>query len=256
MKEIQFSNGDVPQVNDSTNHIAPASKDLFDYAKRLSIESAPIILKESGYRKIVKENFEMIVDVGNIGPDYIPGHAHSDTFNFILYANDKPLIVDTGISTYEKNEQRQTERSTKAHNTVEIDGQNQSDVWGGFRVAKRARVTKLKETKNLISATHDGYKDINCYHNRTFIFLEKEIFITDKIIGNKKGNAYLHFRPDIKVKLDKQFVKGNFGYILFDENAKISLTTYKHASGFNKTETALKVVIEFEKQLNTKLILL
>lgn len=37
-----------------------------------------------------------------IGPDYIPGHAHADTFNYELRIDGVPFIVDTGISTYNK----------------------------------------------------------------------------------------------------------------------------------------------------------
>ena len=43
---------------------------------------------------------------------YQPGHSHADTFNFELYIKNKPIIVDTGISTYENNQQRRYERST------------------------------------------------------------------------------------------------------------------------------------------------
>ena len=48
------------------------------------------------------DNYELFIDVGNIGPDYQPAHAHSDTFNFELIKGDNPIFVDTGISTYEK----------------------------------------------------------------------------------------------------------------------------------------------------------
>ena len=71
-----------------------------------------------------------------LGADYQPGHSHSDTFNFELYVQKFPLIVDTGISTYEKNEIRQKERSTLSHNTVMIGDNDQTKVWGGFRVTK------------------------------------------------------------------------------------------------------------------------
>ncbi len=55
-------------------------------------------------------------------PSYQPGHAHADTFNFVLNIHNEPLIVDTGISTYEANETRLKERGTAAHNTVTVSG--------------------------------------------------------------------------------------------------------------------------------------
>ena len=116
-----------------------------------------ISFSDSGYRKIRTNNYELFIDVGNVGPDYQPGHAHSDTFNFELIKNGNPIFVDTGISTYEKNAIRQSERATHSHNTVKIGSKEQTQVWGGFRVAKRAKITHLIEKPNLIEASHDGY---------------------------------------------------------------------------------------------------
>jgi uncharacterized heparinase superfamily protein len=79
--------------------------ELYVYADRLGAVETVLPLKECGYRKIERGRYEMVVDVGNIGPDYIPGHAHSDTFSFVLYRDGKRFIVDTGASTYEVNSQ-------------------------------------------------------------------------------------------------------------------------------------------------------
>ena len=112
----------------------------------------------------------MIIDFGAIGPSYIPGHAHADTFNFVINYNDKPFIVDLGTSTYEANELRLDERSTKAHNTVEYNNTNSSEIWSSFRVGSRASITKLKAIENGWEASHDGYSSQNCTHQRSFYF--------------------------------------------------------------------------------------
>src|SRR5690606_19561897 len=101
-------------------------------------------LSDSGYRKFNEADFEILMDVGQIAPVYQPGHSHADSLQFLLNFKGKPVIVDTGISTYEKNERRQLERSTASHNTVTINRDNSSNVWGGFRVAERAMVEVLK----------------------------------------------------------------------------------------------------------------
>lgn len=106
LEAITYGDGTIPLLNDSTNGIAPTTKELTQYAAHLALRTQHLPLKESGYRKVLKETYECIVDVGNIGPDYIPGHAHSDTFNFELHMNGKPIIVDTGLSTYETNATR------------------------------------------------------------------------------------------------------------------------------------------------------
>ena len=108
LNQVTFDNGDIPCVNDSTFNIAPTSQELFKYADHIGVTNKKIILSDSGYRKFKNNKFELFVDVGNVGPSYQPGHAHSDTLSFILYVNNKPVFVDTGVSTYEKNQKRQT----------------------------------------------------------------------------------------------------------------------------------------------------
>jgi len=255
LNTITYKNGDIPLLNDSANKIAPTTKELNDYALNLTLNAKHLTLNDSGYRKIKNERYEMIMDIGNIGPDYIPGHAHSDTFNFELYIEGKPFIVDTGLSTYETNARRTLERSTASHNTVEIDGKNQSEVWGGFRVARRAKIISLKEDENFIEATHDGYKRIGVMHTRKFITYEDSIIIEDRIEGSGKhqGIAYLHFYPGILPR-----IKGNKIIILDTEitvyNADgLEIEEYQYASEFNKLIDAYKVKILFSDHLKMEI---
>ena len=253
MKEMTFSNGHLARLNDSANQIAPASNELIWYAHQLGVEPTEINLSESGYRKFSTYAYEAIVDVGKIGPSYIPGHAHSDTFNFLLHHRGKPFIVDTGISTYEKNKRRNIERSTASHNTVMIDGEEQSEMWGGFRVGRRANITLLEEKENLIRAVHDGYQRISCKHQRDFIFQNRTLRIEDSIIGNKEGTAFLHFHPDINFEVNKDRIEGKDWVIHLKGFKAITISDYLYAEGFNKTTTAQKVNITFHNKLHTNI---
>ena len=60
-------------------------------------------MNDSGYRIIKNENFEILIDIGNIMASYQPGHSHADTFNFLLNYKGKEILVDSGISTYDNN---------------------------------------------------------------------------------------------------------------------------------------------------------
>lgn len=255
MKQISFANGDMPCLNDSIIGIAPSTHDLQSYAQRLGVKTIKVKLKESGYRKFLKTPYEILIDVGMIGPDYIPGHAHSDTFNFVVYHRGHPLIVDTGISTYEKNAQRNLERSTYSHNTVMVAAQEQSVVWGGFRVAQRAKITMLQESTDQVVAIHDGYKNLHCQHQRTFLLKERAIEIEDKLTTDKQGVAFLHFHPTIKPYLVGTEIHGKFGKIQFNNLTQIRLQTYFFAEGFNRTKEAVKAIITFSHTMNTKLTL-
>ena len=255
---ITYKNGDIPMVNDATFNIAPNSKKIFTYAKHLGINSQDIPLSDSGYRKINSNNYELLIDVGNVGPSYQPGHAHSDTFNFELIKNGNPIFVDTGISTYEKNAIRQYERATHSHNTVKIGSKEQTQVWGGFRVAKRAKIIHLTEKPNLIEASHDGYLSDGYKHTRFFLWGEKHLILSDEInrSTSNKAKAYFH----LHFSVTKPLVDGNTIIlessgvsIVFERASNICIEEYQLSAGFNKTNLAYKIVVLFDQKLKTKI---
>ncbi|GBF18520.1 MULTISPECIES: alginate lyase family protein [Arenibacter] len=256
LEAITLKNGTVPMVNDSTYGIAPTSNELFSYAKQLGIKWKPIPLSDSGYRMFRKKNYELLVDVGNIGPSYQPGHAHSDTFNFELYYKNQPVIVDTGISTYEKNTRRIKERSTASHNTVEINNQEQTEVWDGFRVARRAKIVRLNENTNTVSATHNGYKKLGILHTRNFICDSNKIIIQDTFSkGNGyKKSAFIHLHPDVnRIQITDNIIHiidGNIEVVL-EGDVDIKINFYRYSLGFNKLVESKKIVINFTSDLTT-----
>lgn len=256
LESVTFKNGTIPMVNDSTYGIAPTSIELFDYAKQLGIKWKPIALSESGYRMFRKQDYELFVDVGNIGPTYQPGHAHSDTFNFELYYKTQPVLVDTGISTYEKNARRITERSTASHNTVKINNKEQTEVWDGFRVARRANIVHMNEYSNTVSATHNGYNNSGILHTRNFTCKPNKIVIQDTFSNGDgiKKRAFLHLHPRINsIQLYDNKVhifNGNIEIIL-TEKVDLKIDFYKYSLGYNKLEEAQKIVIDFTSDLTT-----
>ena len=258
LKNITYKNGEIPMVNDSAPGISLKSIDLFSYFESLKISPKQRILSDSGYRKVISDHYELFVDVGDVGPDYQPGHAHSDTFNFELLKNQIPIIVDTGVSTYEKNNTRQNERETASHNTVKINDLEQSEVWGGFRVARRAKIIRLNETDNYICASHNGYKSKGFVHERTFEWSIDKVEILDTLnkSSNENAKAFFHLhssidRPKIKnniVKLDDVGLSINFSGF-----SKIDISTYFLSHGYYHQEIAYKLIITFDKSLKTSI---
>lgn len=255
LKNISYKDGTIPHFNDSTDGIAPTSTNLFEYAKRLGLENlAKLELNESGYRAKNFERYELRVDVGEIGPSYIPGHAHSDTFSFELKVDGKPFIVDSGISTYESNELRLKQRETAAHNTVQIGDIEQSKVWSSFRVANRANINFFKEYDNTIIASHDGYKDLGITHQRTFTVSSETIEIKDLLIGKYNSGftnrAYIHFHPDIdkiEIKDNKVIIKDITFLIKGSKNLQLDDFTY--ANGFNRLKDSKLLKVTFDNEL-------
>jgi len=253
LQNITFENGDIPLVNDAARNIAPTTKQLIEYANLLNIKGSEIKLSESGFRKFNKSNYELLVDVGNIAPDYLPGHAHSDTLSFVLYVNQKPFIVDTGTSTYQNNEIRQSERSNLAHNTVQIGNFEQSEMWSSFRVGRRAKANILSEDEHQITASHDGYKRHGIIHKRTFIIGSQSVIIKDELMGETKypQKAYLHFHPNVELKIEENIIKTNFGNITFENLIRITENKCHVSEEFNVRISSKLITLFFNKKLTT-----
>ena len=197
LDSIVYRDGSIPLVNDSAYGIALPYKRLRTYAQNLGIDWDSIPLGVSGYRWLRNESLEALVDVGNIMATYQPGHTHADSLSYELRIQGQPLVVDTGISTYDKTPRREYERSTRAHNTVVIDGRSSSQTWGGFRVGRRAKTTLLLDTDSRIQARHDGYGK-SCIHEREFALMENGLKIRDSIPYNH-AVSLLHLAPGIRV---------------------------------------------------------
>jgi len=252
LQSIIYSDGTIPLLNDSVRGIAPTVTQLLDYAKRLNLTWQAIPLGECGYRKLNDKGMEVILDIGNITASYQPGHSHADTFNYELRIDGQPVIVDTGISTYNKDSRRQYERSTAAHNTVSVAGKDSSMVWGGFRVGRRAKVTIVKDCPTEILAHHDGFGR-HIIHQRHFALCDHSIHIEDLIIGNvTNAISYLHFSPQTDVSIVSEtdcIIKAGKVMIKAEGFNGISVKTDYVSTEYNKLQPCQVLEISFQQQL-------
>lgn len=249
---IMFSNGDIPMINDSVDGQALLPTTIIEYAKQLGFIPSKITLSDSGYRKFASDKFELIVDVGNIIPKYQPGHAHSDALSYVLYYENEPIIVDRGTSTYEKNSIRAKERGTSSHNTVVIGETSQSDVWGGFRVGKRAKTTINKDTQNSIEAINNGYSNFGVMHQRLWNVKHEQLWIKDNIGEGKRGVSYIHLHPNVEVgNVESEIILNNKLRIIIEgKNVQLKVENYEFCEGFNKRRYAKRLSIKFENELS------
>ncbi len=221
LQNMAHPDGEITFFNDAAFGIAASPAELTEYAKCLGLVidrpnfSRKLFLKDSGYIRLASSKAVAFLDVAPIGPDYQPGHAHADTLSFELSLFGQRVVTNGGTSEYGKGTVRQEERSTSAHSTVSIDGQNSSEVWGGFRVARRAYPFGLmiEEIDDLITVkcSHDGYMRLKGkpIHQREWRFLESSLQITDTVSGfPRHAVARFHLHPAIKiVHVDRQFWK-------------------------------------------------
>lgn len=233
LKQMTFSNGDIPNFNDSAAGVAFTSGQLFKLAASLNLKMEGNSLNDSGYRKFENDTFELIADMHGVRPIYQPGHNHSDHLSFVLYVHGKPFIIDPGTSTYTISERRQWERSSKAHNTVTVNDQDQSEVWGGFRVGRRAKVKILTADDSMISACVE-YSGIK--HTRNLKLMPGTLAILDSV--NSRYNAvvrfYLHPLISIKSISNEALTFHNGLSIKFENAGHLNVEEYDFAEGFNQ----------------------
>ena len=240
LSDMSHPDGKLSFFNDTAWGIAPDNEEIYSYAERLGfkrpqIKSTVLTLsdyQDSGYVIFRSEMVTLIADLGMVGPDYIPGHAHADTLSFELSVGGKRLFVNSGTSEYGVSAERLRQRKTPAHNTVSINGLDSSEVWGGFRVARRARVLErvVSAERFAFSATHDGFwqQGVKCLHAREWLLTNSSLQITDRFDGSfESAICFMHLHPDVMVlEIEKQKVSlfaDLVRVVLVVENADIEI---------------------------------
>ncbi len=253
-ESIVYSDGTIPLLNDSAYRIAPTPQEIFEYARRLSLKWSNIKLSDCGYRKLKNDRIETIIDIGNIKASYQPGHSHADTFSYELKIDGTPFIVDTGISTYEKNQRRQYERSTAAHNTVSIDGMNSSEVWGGFRIGNRASVTVIEDSNYIVKASHDGFGKL-CIVTREFN-IHSGLNVIDTIPEDCVGISYIHIAPRVNiVSMTDNCISTDLAKIVINNAKSIEIADSSISTEYNNYQSNKVVKIHFSGKLEYNIIL-
>lgn len=246
LREILGPNGRLPLLKDTACDAAPDPSDVLNAAAvwldqpELKAAAAPgaeafLLLGRPALRKLATwdgtpvlrgcaalaasgfyifrgpSGEHAILDLGKPCPDYLPAHAHADTFSFEYHFKGKPVVVDSGIFEYAAGPWRSFFRSTRAHNTVEVGNENSSEVWASFRVGRRAR----PEVKQWVAATdearllasHDGYRHLpgQPRHERAVLWRAGVYFIVlDRVTADRAVPIanHIHFHPEIEPVAD------------------------------------------------------
>ena len=277
LQSMTHPDGQIALFNDAAFGIAPSLDNLQAYANRLGIrfeckempsdqENKNICiqnLEDSGYIRLASKNVVAILDVAPIGPDYLPGHAHADTLSFELAIFDQRVIVNGGTSCYGLGIDRLRERQTVSHSTVEVDGQSSSEVWSGFRVARRAYPFDLELFRDpnrvVVSCSHDGYKHFpgRPIHRRTWEMYEDAIEVRDVIQGSySQAIARFILHPDIavsKVNLGEwklRLPQGNLVTFLIEKGVS-ALERASYAPEFGKVFLTQSITVQLEHGISS-----
>lgn len=207
---------EIAFFNDAAIGIAPSPRELTAYAERLGVgvHKPPAVklqhFASSGYIRLASEHAVAFLDVAAVGPDYLPAHTHADTLSFELSIFGQRIVTNGGTSEYGTSAIRQVERGTATHSTVTINGENSSEVWGGFRVARRAYPLNLAIAQNeaciTVHCSHTGYRRLRGkpVHQREWQWTDCSLQVTDTVSGSvEHAVARFHLHPDIEVVQSK-----------------------------------------------------
>jgi uncharacterized heparinase superfamily protein len=208
--------GGIALLNDSALDMYPEPDRLPAFGRRLLDRGGPAMdqtgnfsLPDAGYYGArTGDGHYVICDAGEIGPPYQPGHAHGDLFSFELSLGHQRVIVDTGVFDYEQSESRAYCRSTRAHNTVEIEQRDQCDFWGVFRVGRRAHPHDVRwepgEHGFRLQGRHDGYRYLpgRPVHHRRFAWHDAGILMVKDDVQSANpvvAESRLHLHPSCEL---------------------------------------------------------
>jgi hypothetical protein len=179
---------------------------------------------EGGYF-VLGEDFEtareirLVADTGPLGYLAIAAHGHADALAFTLSVAGKPILVDPGTFSYSAMPWRRYFRSTAAHNTVVIDGRDQSEFGGSFLWLEHANAVVdtfyAAGDEQTLTAHHDGYRRLSdpVRHRRTWRYTAgvATVGITDELACSSTHSVaiYWHFAPECAVAVEGNSVVAN-----------------------------------------------
>jgi hypothetical protein len=142
------------------------------------------------------------------------GHGHADALSVLCSAQGTNWLVDPGTYVYTASQEgRDYFRSTRAHNTLVVDGQGQSLPGGSFKWLSvcPARLESWTTLPSLdyASGIHEGYTRLAkpVVHRRRIIFLKPDRwFLLDELSGQGTHSLefFFHFSPDVQLRIDER----------------------------------------------------
>jgi hypothetical protein len=137
------------------------------------------------------------------------GHGHADALSFQLHAAGYPFLVDPGAFSYNLDyEWRDAFRSTKAHNTIVVDGMDQSVPADrmSWRTMAGAHTHRWLSTPwfDLVDGEHDGYRRLPdpVTHRRVVAYFKPDVWVIQDHLSAKGPHDFellMHLRPDCAV---------------------------------------------------------
>ena len=214
--------GQVPAIGDDDEgrvlYLTPATPSYpVSIGRRLTQITGPRLglktFRDGGYTVIREQRggrwLELVFDHGPLGYLSIAAHGHADALSLVATVDGQPLFVDPGTYLYHSGGAwRDWFRGTRAHNTLNIAGVDQSRITGPFNWSHKARATLAEVQDGVnwsVSATHDGYlKAFGVIHRRHLFATVDGFAVRDHLDGGTQLQAEVVFQlaPAWAARLD------------------------------------------------------
>ena len=189
----------------------------------------------SGYTIVgSKKDMQIVFNHAPLGMAPLYNHGHADALSLTLTCNDQSVLIDPGTYRYNSVPQwRRYFKSTRAHNTVTIDGKDQAVQETGFIWSKpyTSKLTACKEVDGgvFMQASHDGYVRLKkpVVHTRSLLWLEKGTIVFMDEFSGKGSHDFemnLHLHPGVSVIAD------DTGWVVLVNGAELFIATITIAS--------------------------
>ncbi len=213
------------------------------------------LLSPSGYFvKRWNDGNTFLLDCGVPSPSFQPGHSHCSVGSFELSIRGRRTIVDTGCGSYHHPMVRRRCRETAAHNVPMIEGCEQSEIWGSFRMGRRASVetARYDRTEGVFAIEFTDFHG-NSYARR-IRFLPAGIEVIDRVLKRTRQGtlrSILHFHPSVRPSENPgtqgngyhDFQAGGSGFVVCTTQAS-ELSNGSYHPGFGREEAAIIMVIK------------
>jgi Heparinase II/III-like protein/Heparinase II/III N-terminus len=176
-----------------------------------------------------EDEIRVVADAGPLGYRSIAAHGHADALSFTLSVGGRELLIDPGTYAYHTHGRwRQYFRGTAAHNTVRVDGLDQSEPGGNFMWIRHARagcsLWLSSAAKDTFEGWHTGYLRLeDPVKHRRLIELDKRarhLVVEDTLEMAEEHDVELFFHCSEHCRVDE--VPG--GYVIARDGASAKLT--------------------------------
>lgn len=190
--------------------LGPAGEAAFDSVPACARPMRPAAFEASGLYAMTAPGppaAQLFIDAGEMGP-LAAGHSHADALSVQLAWGGRLWLTDPGTCGYVGEDGvRNRFRSSRAHNTMTVDGLDQAEPRGPFSWGARPRVEvrrwESREEYDLLEAWHSGYERLpEPVTHRRWVVRSGGVWLVRDVAegrGTHDLDIYWHFAPELAV---------------------------------------------------------